>query len=49
RDLSLAFVAVAIISSLATLIFATLEPDAGAALAGRMVSTSEQRTAAPAE
>ncbi|MBV9288695.1 MAG: MFS transporter [Hyphomicrobiales bacterium] len=49
RDLSLAFVAVAIISSLATLIFATLEPDAGAALAGRMVSTSGQRAAAPAE
>ena len=49
RDLSLAFVAVAIISSLSTWIFATLKPDAGAALSGRMVSTIEQRAAAAAE
>jgi EmrB/QacA subfamily drug resistance transporter len=35
RDLSLAFVAVAAISSLSTLVFATLKPDAGAALAAK--------------
>ena len=49
RDLSLAFVLVAIVSSFSTLIFATLKPDAGAAVSGRMVSTSEQRATAAAE
>ena len=42
RDLSLAFVLVAIISSLSVLVFARLQPDAGAAVSGRMVSTSEE-------
>ncbi len=49
RDLSLAFVMVAIISSLSVLVFARLKPDAGAAVSGRMVSTSEERAAAAAE
>jgi len=49
RDLSLAFVMVAIVSSLSVLIFARLKPDAGAAVSGRMVSTSEERVAAAAE
>jgi EmrB/QacA subfamily drug resistance transporter len=49
RDLSLAFVLVAIISSLSVLVFARLKPDAGAAVSGRMVSTSEERAAAAAE
>ena len=43
RDLSLAFVLVAIVSSLSVFIFARLKPDAGAAVSGRMVSTSEGR------
>jgi EmrB/QacA subfamily drug resistance transporter len=46
RDLSLSFVIVAIISSLSVFIFARLQPDAGAAVSGRMVSTSEERAAA---
>ena len=41
RDLSLAFVLVAIVSSLSVFVFARLKPDAGAAVSGRMVSTSE--------
>jgi MFS family permease len=49
RDLSLAFVLVAIVSSLSVFIFARLKPDAGAAVSGRMVSTSEERAAAAAE
>ena len=49
RDLSLAFVMVAIISSLSVLVFARLKPDAGAAVSGRMISTSEERAAAAAE
>jgi EmrB/QacA subfamily drug resistance transporter len=49
RDLSLAFVLVAIISSLSVLIFAQLRPDAGAAVSGRMISTSEERATAAAE
>jgi EmrB/QacA subfamily drug resistance transporter len=49
RDLSLAFIAVAIISSLSTLIFAVLKPDAGAAVSGRVISTSEGRATAAAE
>jgi EmrB/QacA subfamily drug resistance transporter len=49
RDLSLAFVLVAIVSSASALIFAALKPDAGAAVSGRMVSTSKQRATAAAE
>ena len=49
RDLSLAFVLVAIVSSLSVFVFARLKPDAGAAVSGRMVSTSEERAAAAAE
>jgi EmrB/QacA subfamily drug resistance transporter len=49
RDLSLAFVIVAIISSLSVLVFARLQPDAGAAVSGRMVSISEDRATAAAE
>lgn len=49
RDLSLAFVLVAIVSSLSVLVFAQLKPDAGAAVSGRMVSTTEERAAAAAE
>ena len=49
RDLSLAFVMVAIISSLSVFIFAELRPDAGAAVSGRMVQTSEEQAAAAAE
>jgi EmrB/QacA subfamily drug resistance transporter len=46
RDLSTAFVLVAIISSLSTLIFVRLKPDAGAALAGRAPAREEGVTAA---
>jgi EmrB/QacA subfamily drug resistance transporter len=49
RDLSLAFVLVAIVSSLSVFVFARLKPDAGAAVSGRMVSTSEERATAAAE
>jgi EmrB/QacA subfamily drug resistance transporter len=49
RDLSLAFVAVAIVSSLSVFVFAQLKPDAGAAVSGRMISTSEKPAAAAAE
>jgi EmrB/QacA subfamily drug resistance transporter len=49
RDLSLAFVMVAIFSSLSVLVFAGLKPDAGAAVSGRMVSTSKARATAAAE
>ena len=49
RDLSLAFVLVAIVSSLSVFVFARLKPDAGAAVSGRMVSTTEERAAAAAE
>ena len=49
RDLSLAFVLVAIVSSSSVLVFARLKPDAGAAVSGRMVSTSEERATAAAE
>ena len=49
RDLSLAFVLVAMVSSLSVLIFAQLKPDAGAAVSGRMISTSEKRATAAAE
>ena len=49
RDLSLAFVLVAIVSSLSVFIFAQLKPDAGAAVSGRMLSTSDERATAAAE
>jgi EmrB/QacA subfamily drug resistance transporter len=49
RDLSLAFVAVAIVSSLSVFVFAQLKPDAGAAVSGRMISTSDERATAAAE
>jgi hypothetical protein len=49
RDLSLAFVLVAIVSSLSVFIFAQLKPDAGAAVSGRMIATSEKRATAAAE
>jgi EmrB/QacA subfamily drug resistance transporter len=47
RDISLAFVMVAIVSSLSVFIFARLSSDAGAAVSGKM-STGEQRAAAAA-
>ena len=46
RDLSLAFVGVAVISSLSTLIFATLKPDAGAELSARAPAQEEGAAAA---
>ncbi len=46
RDLSIAFVMVAVISSLSTLIFATLKPDAGAALAAKAPAPEEGAAAA---
>ena len=49
RDLSLAFVLVAIVSSLSVFVFAGLKADAGAAVSGRMISTTEERAAAAAE
>jgi EmrB/QacA subfamily drug resistance transporter len=49
RDLSLAFVLVAIISSLAVFVFAQLKPDAGAAVSGRMIATGEKQATAAAE
>ena len=49
RDLSLAFVLVAIVSSLSVFIFAQLKPDAGAAVSGRILSTGEERATAAAE
>jgi hypothetical protein len=49
RDLSLAFVLVAIVSSLSAFIFAQLKPDAGAAVSGRILSTSDERATATAE
>jgi EmrB/QacA subfamily drug resistance transporter len=49
RDLSTAFVLVAAISSLAVLVFLRLAPDAGAAVSGKMVATSEESAPAAAE
>jgi hypothetical protein len=49
RDLSLAFILVAIVSSLSTLIFVRLTPDAGAAVSGKMVAADEGGAPAPAE
>ncbi|HXZ17333.1 MAG TPA: MFS transporter [Roseiarcus sp.] len=48
RDLSLAFVAVAVISSLSTLIFVSLKPDAGASLAARPPPEAPEETATAA-
>ena len=49
RDLSIAFVLVAIVSSLSTLVFIGLKPDAGAAVSGKMVASDEEGAPAPAE
>ena len=49
RDLSIAFLLVAIISSLSTVIFVRLAADAGAAVSGKMVAADEEGAPAPAE
>ena len=49
RDLSIAFILVAIVSSLSTLVFLGLEPEAGAAVSGKMVVADEEGAPAPAE
>ena len=46
RDLSAAFVLVALVSSLAVLVFARLKPDAGAAVSGKLASQAEVAPAA---
>jgi EmrB/QacA subfamily drug resistance transporter len=46
RDLSLAFVLVAIVSSLSVLVFARLKPDAGAAVSGKLAPRREVQPAA---
>jgi EmrB/QacA subfamily drug resistance transporter len=46
RDLSLAFVLVAIISSLSVIIFAQLKPDAGAAVSGKLPAPAKAAPAA---
>jgi EmrB/QacA subfamily drug resistance transporter len=46
RDLSLAFVLVAIVSSLSVLVFAGLRPDAGAAVSGKLRAPQEAQPAA---
>jgi hypothetical protein len=46
RDLSLAFVLVAIVSSLSVLVFAGLKPDAGAAVSGKLRAPQEAHPAA---
>ncbi len=46
RDLSLSFVLVAIISSLSVLVFARLQPDAGAAVSGKLHVSQEAQPAA---
>jgi hypothetical protein len=46
RDLSLAFVLVAIVSSLSVLVFARLKPDAGAAVSGKLPAPQEAQPAA---
>jgi EmrB/QacA subfamily drug resistance transporter len=46
RDLSLAFVLVAMISSLSVLIFARLKPDAGAAVSGKRMAPAQAQPAA---
>jgi EmrB/QacA subfamily drug resistance transporter len=49
RDLSLAFVLVAIVSTMSAFVFAQLSPDAGAAVSGRILSTGDERATAAAE
>jgi EmrB/QacA subfamily drug resistance transporter len=49
RDLSIAFILVAIVSSLSTLVFIGLKPDAGAAVSGKMVVADEEGAPAAAE
>jgi len=49
RDLSIAFLLVAIISSLSTVIFVRLAPNAGAAVSGKMAAADEEGAPAPAE
>ena len=49
RDLSTAFILVAIVSSLSILVFIRLAPDAGAAVSGKLAVANEERAAAPAE
>ena len=46
RDLSLAFVLVAIVSSLSVFVFAQLKPDAGAAVSGKLAQQQEPQPAA---
>jgi EmrB/QacA subfamily drug resistance transporter len=46
RDLSLAFVLVAIVSSLSVFVFAQLRPDAGAAVSGKLPAPEEAQPAA---
>jgi EmrB/QacA subfamily drug resistance transporter len=46
RDLSLAFVLVAIVSSLSVIVFARLRPDAGAAVSGKLPAPREAQPAA---
>jgi hypothetical protein len=46
RDLSLAFVLVAIVSSLSVLVFARLKPDAGAAVSGKLRAPQKAQPAA---
>ena len=46
RDLSLAFVLVAIVSSLSVIVFAQLKPDAGAAVSGKLAAPQEAQPAA---
>ena len=45
RDLSLAFVLVAIVSSLSVIVFARLKPDAGAAVSGKRTAPAHARPA----
>ena len=49
RDLSIAFVLVAIISSSAVLVFARLAPDAGSAVSGKITPSEQEHAAAAAE
>ena len=49
RDLSIAFILVAIVSSLSILVFLGLAPDAGAAVSGKMVVADEEGAPAAAE
>ena len=46
RDLSNAFVMVAVVSSLSVLVFARLKPDAGAAVSGKLPVPAEAAPAA---